>query len=138
MDQGQYLSSLVKYCWLTNIAIVGHISPLVGESIHPLLQRWVQDRHVFDAKDLGRASLRSQSLTSGKTNAPSCNLALHCPCNPFLHSTYRCGLREASRHTNQTRTIHNSNLGAKLCQRPQAIRLREAVAFTENTPQLQS
>jgi hypothetical protein len=53
---------------------------------------------------LGRASLRSQSLTSGKTNAPSCNLALNCPCNPFLHSTYRCGLWEASRHTNQTRT----------------------------------
>ena len=52
----------------------------------------------------------SAPKASHKTNAPSCNLALYCPCNPSLHSTYRFGLWKASRHINQTRTVRNSNL----------------------------
>ena len=95
----------------------------------------------LDPKDLGRASLRSQSLASGKTWQDKCTILQPFPTFPLiilitlaihvyiLHSVVDCG--RPPRHTNQTRTVRNSNLGEKLCQRPQAIRLREAVAFTK-------
>lgn len=65
---------------------------------------------------------------------PSIALAIHFY---ILHIVVDCGRSQGTRIKREL-TVHNSNLGAKLCQRPQAIRLREAVAFAEDSRHLQS